>query len=294
MGLTKAKSYPALHALMIAAIIACGAPGAATAQSFQTGGSNPIQVDAKEIEWRRDERQYVANGDAVATQGNNRVLADKLIAFYRESGDGASALGGDIYRLEAVGNVRIVSPNQTITGVRAVREIDRGLVWIVGNPPTLKTPTQIVTAKERLEYWDKTEKAVAKGDAEARDLETGRIIRADELEADLSKDPNAPTAAPRGGIREIIARNNVRIITENEVITGDNGTYNPISGVAVLTGDVRLVGADGRQLSGGRAEVNMKTGISRLFGDPVDGERPALLLNMGTPGRSESNNGSTE
>lgn len=248
---------PALAATLLAV-----APLPASAQSGNTTGKNAVEVLADNaIEWNREQRQYIAQGNAVAIQGNTRVYGDKLIAAYRETPEGSGST--DIYRMEAIGSVRIVLPDQTITGSRAVREIDRGLIWIVGNPPTLTTKTDIVTATERMEYWEKTHKALAIGGATARAINSQRTISADVLEADFSKE-GAPDQ--RGsGVRIITATGNVKIVTENETITGDDGTYVPQTGKAVLLGNVHLQSADGRQLAGSRAEVNMKSGISRLY-----------------------------
>lgn len=252
-----------LVSALVAAFLAA-APLASWAQSVTTGGKNAVEVLADNaIEWNREQRQYIAQGNAVAIQGDTRVYGDRLVAAYRDSAEGSGST--DIYRMEAIGSVRIVLPDQTITGSRAVREIDRGLIWIVGDPPTLTTKTDIVTATDRMEYWEKTHKALAIGDATARAVTSQRTIRADVLEADFSKD-GAPSQ--RGsGIRMITATGNVKIVTEKETITGDTGTYSPKTGKAVLLGNVHLSSTDGRQLAGSRAEVDMRSGISRLFSD---------------------------
>ncbi|MBE1236606.1 hypothetical protein IHV25_02930 [Phaeovibrio sulfidiphilus] len=276
-------------AVLVSAVLTALACDPASAQELKSRSGDPIEILADEaLEWRREDKQYVAQGNAVAIQGQNRVHADRLIASYRESGR-ANAPGApgpsstsdtDIYRIEAVGHVRITLPDQTITGTRAVRETDQGLIWIVGNPPTLKTRNEVVTASDRLEYWEKTGTAIAKGNATARNTETGHSIRADVLEADLGNGPgNRAASAPAAGgpdkssgIREIRARGNVVIETDAETVVGDHGVYRPETGVATLEGNVLLMSNDGRQVSGNRAEVNMKTGISRITrGDAAPG-----------------------
>ena len=54
------------------------------------------------------------------------------------------------------------------------------------------------------------------------------------------------------------------ITTPTEVATADRGIYNHKSGIAQLVGSVRLTRGD-NQLNGDRAEVNLKTGVSRLL-----------------------------
>ena len=56
----------------------------------------------------------------------------------------------------------------------------------------------------------------------------------------------------------------MRIRTARETASGDRGVYNVESGIATLTGRVKLV-RDDNVLRGCRAQVNLNTGISQLF-----------------------------
>ena len=51
------------------------------------------------------------------------------------------------------------------------------------------------------------------------------------------------------------------------MVTGDEGVYNPITQQATVLGNVKVTRGD-NQLDGARAEVDMQTGISRLFAAP--------------------------
>ena len=61
------------------------------------------------------------------------------------------------------------------------------------------------------------------------------------------------------------------ITTAEEVARGDEGIYNVDSETAILQGNVRITRGE-NQLNGERAEVNLKTGISKLLAGP-DGTR---------------------
>ncbi len=69
----------------------------------------------------------------------------------------------------------------------------------------------------------------------------------------------------------------VVIRTEAETVQGDRGAYNALSGIALLGGNVRITRGQ-NQLNGELAEVNMKTGISRLLPGQAPGERVSGLV----------------
>ena len=68
-------------------------------------------------------------------------------------------------------------------------------------------------------------------------------------------------------IQWVDAIGQVVITTPQEVARGDKGVYNPDTGVATLTGSVKLTRA-GHQLNGEYGEVNLNTGLSRLLANP--------------------------
>jgi lipopolysaccharide export system protein LptA len=76
-------------------------------------------------------------------------------------------------------------------------------------------------------------------------------------------------AAPGGGqsrVKVMTAVGHVVVVTNEDVIRGDEATYDPATGEATILGDVTITTAD-QQMSGNRATVNMRTGVSRLFSD---------------------------
>lgn len=245
-----------LAAAVCLAVIVEGAAGA-YGQSLQAidGEEAPVTVEADEgIEWIREERMYVARGNARAERGGVTVAADTLTALYRDQ-NGAT----DIYRLEAIGNVVITSEKQTGYGERAVYDLDEAVAVMLGTetPPRLETGTETITARDSLEYWDKRQIAVARGNAVAKNND--RTISADTLIARFERDAKGTLVAKR-----MDAVGNVVITTAEEVARGDEGIYNVDSETAILQGNVRITRGE-NQLNGERAEVNLKTGISKLL-----------------------------
>ena len=89
----------------------------ALAQSLNFGGGDtPVEVFADNgIEWQQDRLVFVARGNARAVRGPVTVFADELRAYYRKRHDGRT----DIWRLDALGKVRIKSSMARLMGIMA-------------------------------------------------------------------------------------------------------------------------------------------------------------------------------
>jgi lipopolysaccharide export system protein LptA len=215
----------------------------------------PLEITADEgIEWRRDERVYIARGNAMAKRGDFTVHAHELIAHYRENGRG----GTDIWKVEARGNVRLMSSDQTIYGDLAVYDIDKGLLLVTGDDLRAVTPTETVTAEQSFEYWKEREIVVARGDATA--TREDRTISADILTGYFRKDSEGQQK-----LYQVEASGNVKIRSPEDYARGNKGVYNLDRDIATLTGDVKITRGEA-QLEGQYAEVNLKTHVSRILG----------------------------
>ena len=272
------------------------APAAPQGIDLSQGG--PIEVTAVDgIEWRQQEQVVVARGEARATRGGVTVEADRLIARYRPRGGtepaGAPraptegpAGGGEIWRLEAEGNVVVTSATDRAEGDRAVYDMDQAVMVMTGQNLRLVTPDNTLTARDSIEYWSQRRMAVARGNAVVV-TNDGRRVRADTLVAYFADGaaPGAQQQQPRAqiaaspalgaagqpdqpsSIERVEAYGNVDIRTAEEVVRGDRGVYNPNSGLARLLGAVRITRGD-NTLTGQEAIVNMKTGVARLVSAP--------------------------
>jgi lipopolysaccharide export system protein LptA len=239
---------------------AAPAPGAAGANSGPNlpggAGSKKLPVDVQAdnaIEWHQDEKAYVARGNASAVRGTTTVYADVLTAYYRESKD----KGTDVYRMTAEGNVHVVSPSQQIFGEHGVYDNDKQFGVMTGAGLKLVTQTDVVTARDSLEYYDNTKISVARGEAIAvRNLNR---MRADTLVAQFKEDANGNLVMDRlDGI------GNVLITTPTDVALCDRVMYSVNTDIAVLVGDVKITRGDD-QVNGDAAEMNMKTHVNRVM-----------------------------
>jgi len=267
-----------------------GAPSAA--QGLNLGAASedrPIAISAASgIEWQQDAQVYIARGSATAKRGTTEVDADTLTAHYRPSkGSGGET---EIYRLNADGHVTIKGETQTVVGDQAVWDVDQQTGIVTGNALKLTTATDVVTARDSLEWYDQKQVAVARGDAVAV-RENVKRIRADVITAHMTRDkakpaeprPDArpakrtPAAAPtRPGpglpgageegsrISRIDAQGNVIVSTATDIGRGDYGVYNADTGLVTLLGNVTITRGD-NAIRGQYAVVDLNNNVSRMM-----------------------------
>ena len=293
-------SWPALAAALLVWT------GVAEAQGVGPTRNNrvPVVIEAdKGVEWRQKQQVYVARGNATATRGKTKIRAEVLTAYYRKNEKKASdaavrkaakkpkKAGGPstkIWKITAVGGVRIDSDKDVITGDRATYMVKEGVFVLTGrNGVKIVSKDRTITGA-RIEYHAKALKAYVLGKATV--VEKDRKVRAKKFIAYMKRGRKGESKMER-----VEAIGNVVIVTKNEVARGDRGDYNTEKGIATLTGNVKLTRGD-NQLNGDRAEVNFKTGVSRLLGRsgsrvhvilvPREGEGPQGLPGIGPkPGK---------
>jgi lipopolysaccharide export system protein LptA len=267
--------------------------GSALAQGIDLSQGGPVEVTSTDgIEWRQADQVIIARGQARATRGGVTVESDRLLARYRpRGGTGAAparaptdgpAGGGEIWRMEAEGNVVITTATDRAEGDRAVYDMDQSVMVLTGQNLRLVNPDNTLTARDSIEYWSARRMAVARGNAVVVTSD-GRRVRADTLVAYFAENA-APGAAPRpqavaapagaGGpgstpssLERVEAFGNVEIRTADEVVRGDRGVYSPNTGIARLLANVRITRGE-NTLSGQEAIVNMQSGVARLVSAP--------------------------
>jgi lipopolysaccharide export system protein LptA len=273
--------------LVLAALIAAlaaGSPARAQGIDFANQQGLPVEVYADNgMELSQDAKTMIARGNARAIRGRVTVSADTLIAHYRDkrpaTGDAKVAAAApkpattpaaaksstsedatgssEVWRLEAEGHVVIFTDTQRAYGDHADYNIDDQVVVLTGKDLRMTTPNDLVTARDSLEYWEKTQQAVARGNAVA--TQGDKKIRADTLVADYGQDENKRTV-----LRHATGFQHVVITTPTEIVTGDRTDYDPQSGIVTVTGAVKMTRGQ-NQLDGEYGVVNLNTGISRLF-----------------------------
>jgi lipopolysaccharide export system protein LptA len=312
---------------LLAALLHSGFAAAQTAAPAAPAAPVPINITASQgIEWRQADQEVIATGNAKAVRGAVTVTADQLIAHYRkkalppgqkpappaatataaaspagaapDSNDPESALdNGDteIYQLDAIGHVHIYTATDNAYGDHAVYSMDNAVLVLTGIHLKLTTPTDVITARDSIEYYSVKRQAVARGNAliVAND---GRSIAADVLIGYLAPPPPAAGAPPpppgpaqppdmleQGGkLKKVDAIGHVVIRTPTETAYGERGVYLPEQGQARLGGNVHIIRGP-NQLNGADALFNTKTGVATLLAGPGGQVSGVVVPNSGTP-----------
>ena len=214
----------------------------------------PIHIEANEgIEWLSTEKVYIARGEATAKQKTFQLKSDVIKAHYRET----QTSDTEIYRLEAINKVIVQNSDRIAYGDYGVYDLDNSVTVLKGKNLELKTARETIRAMDSLEYWDKKKLAIAKGNATAHRGE--KKVKADTLTIYFSKTTDKTLTANR-----IEAVGSVKISTANEVAIGDEAVYYIEKELVTLLGHVKITRGKS-QLNGSIAEVNLKTGRSRLL-----------------------------
>lgn len=228
-----------------------------------TGTALPVAIEADQgVEWRQNEQVYIARGNATAKRGDSTIKADELHAHYRRTAENRQ----EIYKITAEGNVKITTAKETITSDTAEYMIETGVFTLKGKPVKIDSGKSTLTAG-LIVYNSKNKIANVTGGATI--TEEKKRVRADRFVAFFKEDGG------KQALKRVEAFGNVVITTPTEVAKGNRGDYDAETQVATLTGNVRLTRGDS-QLNGERAEVNMKSGVSKLLAGekPVAGTSP--------------------
>ena len=214
----------------------------------------PIEITADNgIEWEKNKEILIASGNAKASRGGITVLAEVLRAYYRKKTTG----GTDLFRLDAAGGVKIFSDTESMEGQTAVLDFEQAILKVDGKKVIYKAGPDTITANQQMEYWERQKMAVARGNAVA--IHKGKTLRADVLKALLRKNKTG-----RSEVYVIEAFNNVLIVSDKDRLRSDSAIYKLDSGIATLKGNVSII-RENSILNGDLAEINLKTGISKLL-----------------------------
>jgi lipopolysaccharide export system protein LptA len=306
--------------ILLAAVLA--APLAARAQQIDLSHGGPITVTATDsIDLDQKAQTVTAIGNARAVRGTVTVIADRLIAYYRKKQPAPGAPpaashppatpvaattpapakdaaqpdtanpdtgNNEIYRLVAEGHVHIYTQTDTAVADHAVYDIDQSVLVLTGHNLKLTSPSDVMTARDSIEWWSQKHMGVGRGDANVTSKD-GRRITADVLVAyttpgnttpgnpppagtapakpAAARPPGDDAIAASGKLKQAQAFGNVLIHTQTDIVRGDRGVYDPATGIAVLVGHVRITRGP-NQLNGNEAVVDLKTGRSRLVSEP--------------------------
>lgn len=284
----------AILAFLLALLIVVALPIVSMAQEksaspslFGGDDSTPIEINSDGgIEWQQKSGVFIARQNATATRGTTVVRADELRAYYRDGGSANSDVAGgasaasEIWRLDALGSVTITGAGWKASGGHAIYDVAGAVIVLKdGNPITLVSGDDIITATKQMEFWNDKRLAVARGNAVA--VRGDRQIKADVLSAHLEQVPGGQSR-----VRLIEAFDNVSVTSGESVATSNRAAYDVASGLARLDGAVVIVRGENR-LNGCSADFDLGTGISHLQGCPGKDGKKGRVKGVLLPGAAK-------
>jgi lipopolysaccharide export system protein LptA len=100
----------------------------------------PIEIQSDRLDAYQEKRVVIFSGNAVATQGNRTIHADRLLIYYKDRSGNPEKKDvndidatGDFERLEAQGRVTITETNRIVTGDHADFYQDTQTIVVIGN-----------------------------------------------------------------------------------------------------------------------------------------------------------------
>lgn len=136
-------ALPCLAALLAAFLGALFlSPRPAAAQDIirgLKGKGGPIEITSDRLDAYNEKKMVVFSGNVVAIQEDKTIYADTLNIIYRKApepraGKKTETPGGELDRIEAVGNVRVVQLNRLVTGEKAVYYQGEQKIIVTGDP----------------------------------------------------------------------------------------------------------------------------------------------------------------
>jgi len=153
------KKISAISVLFIMTMVLASVAIATTAVR-KTGSNLPITIKSNELSADNKGKTAIFTGKVVAKQGDVTIFCDKMTVYY-------GAVQGDVDKIEADGNVRIVQENRTGLAAHALYDSRAGKVILTGGGPKVMQGTDTVSGEIITYFLDDDRSSVTGGRVEA-------------------------------------------------------------------------------------------------------------------------------
>jgi lipopolysaccharide export system protein LptA len=144
-----------LMSMGIAVSTVVAAPG-----GRKTASNQPITIKSNELSADNKGKTAIFTGKVVAKQGDVTIFCEKMTVYY-------GAVQGDVDKIEADGNVRIVQENRTGLAAHAVYDSRAGKVILTGGGPKVMQGADTVSGEIITYFLDDDRSSVTGGRVEA-------------------------------------------------------------------------------------------------------------------------------
>jgi lipopolysaccharide export system protein LptA len=148
---------------IVSALILWGLAASAVqaASEPRMGTSNlPITIKSNDLSADNKGKTAIFSGKVVAKQGDITIFCDKMMVYYGNT-------QGDVDKIEADGNVRVVQENRTGSAAHAVYESRQGKITLTGGNPKVMQGTDTVSGEIITYFIDDQRSSVSGGRVEA-------------------------------------------------------------------------------------------------------------------------------
>ncbi|MBV8972884.1 MAG: OstA family protein [Sphingomonadaceae bacterium] len=114
---------------LVLVLLVAASPAAAQSALRHHNTDAPLDVDAKSIDVLDANGKAVFTGDVRVVQGDMKLNADSVTAFYSQPKNGRDRV---INRIDAQNNVHLVTPSETASGRYGIYAVDRRTVTLIG------------------------------------------------------------------------------------------------------------------------------------------------------------------
>ncbi|WP_119677346.1 LptA/OstA family protein [Indioceanicola profundi] len=168
-----------------------------TGEDLRLTTEQDVITAEQSLEFWRDQNLAVARGDALATRGENKVRADRLVGLLEEDGSGNL----QITRIDAEGGVVITTPTEVARGERGTYDMQSRLASLTGNVRITRGQNQLSGAAAEVDLEAGTSRILAGAADKVRGLfipdpGNGQPPLADAPATPAPVDVSVPGAAP--------------------------------------------------------------------------------------------------
>ncbi len=234
----------------------------ATPSSAQDGQDSLIVEADISLQWQREQSQYIATGNASAQRGAAKLTADVITADYSTDDSTKNAESTDITVIKGLGNARFSRNDTAATAAVITYDLTTEFVTLNGGSPEIVNLNDRITAKQTITY-NRKKRIITATSMSQITLADGNILKGDSITATLNPEENDIINIVATGNAEIFSPPTDGVPNSVKVAYADTMTYQHATGIAILTGNVRLEENE-NVITGARAEINVISGVSTM------------------------------
>ncbi len=165
--LSRCKSIGCAFSVAVMSAVSAACADTQGSGAVLPGGNakDPVNIDAAKLDYFDKEQKLVYTGNVVATQGESKLQAGRLVIYLTPKNAKTSAKtspsSSQVRRMEAAGPVTILSKDQIGTGDSGVYDRSENKVYLIGN--VTLTEGGNVTKGDKLTYDLATKEAIVTG-----------------------------------------------------------------------------------------------------------------------------------